>query len=135
MLKRRGRLGHVHKALLDKDFTHEFPLQIKNTKLGNDILEAITERDLSIREVFKRKLFYHAWKSVTQIVHLEKLREFVERSVMNSLAARRIFHPTTGEVPYFVVSSMAVKNIIAKLYLRFLFIAKSINGVRESGGV
>ena len=135
MAKARDRDGHLRKAFTDKDFCPEFPLQISRTQFGNDVVEGAVEGGMPIPEVFRRKMFYHAWKSVTKVVDLAMVREHVERSVQNTLAAKGIYHPTSGEVPNVAVSSMFLKNVMAKLYLRFLSITQEVSGVRDTGGV
>ena len=96
MIKGRDRDGHLKKAMLDKDFCPEFPLQIKATKFGNDVVEGAVEGQMSFQEVFRRKMFYHAWKTVTKVVDIGMVREYVERSVGNTLAAKGHYHPNTG---------------------------------------
>ena len=60
MIKGRDRDGHLKKAMLDKDFCPEFPLQIKATKFGNDVVEGAVEGQMSFQEVFRRKMIDHA---------------------------------------------------------------------------
>ena len=66
---------------------------------------------------------------------LDILHEYAERTVQNTLALRGHYNPFTGEVPEFTLSCMAMKNIMAKLYMRFLFIAQTVSQVRETGSV
>ena len=63
------------------------------------------------------------------------MQEYVERTVQNTLASKGHYNPFTGEVPAFNVSCMVIKNIMAKLYLRFLFVAQVVSRVRDTGGI